>query len=134
MINKIRPKVVSFTAKKQMINLRKAKSSDLDLLFQWRNNPDIVSLSASQKSVKLDEHSQWFNESINDPNKIYETNDLAKGDVMFSATGVTDGTLLKGVLIKKEVATTHSVVMRSKTKTIRHVSASHNLELKEIIA
>jgi len=71
---------------------------------------------------------------INDPNKIYETNDLAKGDVMFSATGVTDGTLLKGVLIKKEVATTHSVVMRSKTKTIRHVSASHNLELKEIIA
>ena len=47
--------------------------------------------------------------------KIYETNDLASGDVMFSATGVTDGTLLKGVLIRNETATTHSVVMRSKS-------------------
>ena len=56
---------------------------------------------------------------ITDPNRIYRTNDLASGDVMFSATGVTDGTLLKGVLIKNEVATTQSVIMRSKTKTVR---------------
>ena len=53
-----------------MITLRKAKSSDLYLLFLWRNNPDILTLSASQKSVTLDEHSRWFNASINDPNKI----------------------------------------------------------------
>lgn len=71
---------------------------------------------------------------ISDPKKIYLTNDLASGDVMFSATGVTDGTLLKGVLIKNEVATTQSVVMRSKTKTIRYVNASHNLSIKKIIA
>ena len=70
---------------------------------------------------------------ISDPKKIYLTNDLASGDVMFSATGVTDGTLLKGVLIKNEVASTQSVVMRSKTKTLRYVNASHNLSIKEII-
>ena len=70
---------------------------------------------------------------IKDPKKIYETEDLASGDVMFSATGVTNGTLLRGVLIKNEIATTHSVVMRSKTKTVRYVSAYHNLSVKEII-
>ena len=70
---------------------------------------------------------------ISDPKKIYETNDLASGDVMFSATGVTDGTLLKGVLIRNETATTHSVVMRSKSKTLRHVNATHDLSLKKII-
>jgi fructose-1,6-bisphosphatase II / sedoheptulose-1,7-bisphosphatase len=70
---------------------------------------------------------------ITDPNRIYHTNDLASGDVMFSATGVTDGTLLKGVLIKNEVATTQSVIMRSKTKTVRYVSASHDLRVKDIV-
>lgn len=70
---------------------------------------------------------------ITDPNRIYRTNDLASGDVMFSATGVTDGTLLKGVLIKNEVATTQSVIMRSKTKTVRYVSASHDLRVKNIV-
>ena len=70
---------------------------------------------------------------ISDSNRIYLTNDLASGDVMFSATGVTDGTLLKGVLIKNEVATTQSVVMRSKTKTVRYVNASHDLRVKEIV-
>ena len=52
---------------------------------------------------------------------------------MFAATGVTDGTLLKGVRIKNDIATTHSVVMRSKTKTIRYVEASHDLSIKPII-
>ena len=70
---------------------------------------------------------------ITNLNKIYTTNDLASGEVMFAATGVTDGTLLKGVRIKNDIATTHSVVMRSKTKTIRYVEASHNLSIKPII-
>ncbi|MDC0057170.1 class II fructose-bisphosphatase [Alphaproteobacteria bacterium] len=74
-----------------------------------------------------------INMGISDPNKIYLTNDLASGEVMFSATGVTDGTLLKGVLIKNQIATTQSVVMRSKTKTVRYVSASHDLRVKSII-
>jgi len=63
--------------------------------------------------------------------QIYETKDLAKGDVMFSATGVTDGTLLKGVRIKKNYAFTQSVVMRSQTNTVRHITAKHNLNIKK---
>ena len=70
---------------------------------------------------------------INDFDIIYTIDDLASGDVMFSATGVTDGTLLKGVLIKENIATTQSVVMRSKTKTLRYVNAIHNLGIKDII-
>ena len=69
---------------------------------------------------------------IKDIETIYTIDDLASGDVMFSATGVTDGTLLKGVLIKDNIAKTHSVVMRSKTKTLRYVNASHDLSIKNI--
>ena len=64
-------------------------------------------------------------------NQIFEINDLAKGEVMFSATGVTDGTLLKGVRINNNDAHTHSVVMRSKTNTVRYINAKHNLNIKK---
>ena len=67
---------------------------------------------------------------ISDLDKIYTTNELASGEVMFAATGVTDGTFLKGVRIKKDIALTQSVVMRSKTKTVRYIEASHNLSIK----
>ncbi len=70
---------------------------------------------------------------IKDKDFIYQTNDLAKGDVMFSATGVTDGTMLKGVYFKRNFATTHSVVMRSKTSTVRYIKANHDLNKKSII-
>ena len=70
---------------------------------------------------------------IRDLNKIYTTSELASGDVMFSATGVTDGTFLKGVLIKDNVARTQSVVMRSKSKTLRYVTALHNINIKKIL-
>ena len=69
---------------------------------------------------------------IMDKKTIYQTNDLARGDVMFSATGVTDGTMLKGVHFKKNKANTHSVVMRSKTNTVRYITAEHNLDKKNI--
>ena len=69
---------------------------------------------------------------IYDKNKIYTLNDLVKGDVMFSATGVTDGTFLKGVSYRNNTVKTNSVVMRSKTKTIRYVNAIHDLNIKDI--
>ena len=68
---------------------------------------------------------------ITDFKKIYKTNDLAKSDnVMFAATGVTDGTMLRGVDRKPGRATTHSIVMRSKSGTIRHITAEHNFSRK----
>ena len=68
---------------------------------------------------------------ISDFNRVYSTTDMASGDVMFAATGVTDGTLLKGVRINNNYAHTHSVVMRSKTGTIRYINANHNLNIKK---
>jgi fructose-1,6-bisphosphatase II / sedoheptulose-1,7-bisphosphatase len=70
---------------------------------------------------------------VTDLNRKYNLIDLAKGDVMFAATGVTNGAMLKGVRRFPGGAATHSVVMRSKTGTIRYIEATHNFRKKEII-
>ncbi|MDP7180264.1 MAG: class II fructose-bisphosphatase [Candidatus Woesearchaeota archaeon] len=58
--------------------------------------------------------------------KVFGLEDLAKGDeVMFVATGISDGPLLKGIVVGCDDITTHSIVMRAKTGTIRHVEAKH---------
>jgi fructose-1,6-bisphosphatase II / sedoheptulose-1,7-bisphosphatase len=67
---------------------------------------------------------------IGDLNRKYSMQDLAKGDVMFAATGVTDGAMLKGVRRGPHTATTHSIVMRSKSGTVRVVEAEHNWNIK----
>jgi fructose-1,6-bisphosphatase II / sedoheptulose-1,7-bisphosphatase len=68
---------------------------------------------------------------IKDLNKIYEMNELAKGDVMFSATGVTSGWMLQGVRRYGNGAKTHSIVMRSRTGTVRFVETEHNFSIKK---
>ena len=67
---------------------------------------------------------------IQDIEKKYSIEELADGEVMFAATGVTDGEYLKGVRFFTGGATTQSVVMRSKTRTNRVVNATHNFEFK----
>lgn len=68
---------------------------------------------------------------ITDLNKIYQLNDLAFGNVMFAATGVTDGNMLSGVRRYAGGASTHSMVLRSKTGTIRMIEAYHDLTKKD---
>ncbi|MDX2074231.1 MAG: class II fructose-bisphosphatase [Alphaproteobacteria bacterium] len=67
---------------------------------------------------------------ISDLNKVYTMGELAKGDVMFAATGVTDGSMLKGVHRFPGGAHTHSIIMRSKTGTVRVIEAEHNFNRK----
>ncbi|MEC9207959.1 MAG: class II fructose-bisphosphatase [Pseudomonadota bacterium] len=67
---------------------------------------------------------------ITDFDRKYELLDLASGDVMFAATGVTKGTMLDGVRRFSGGAKTHSLVMRSKTGTVRYVEAEHNFNRK----
>jgi fructose-1,6-bisphosphatase/sedoheptulose 1,7-bisphosphatase-like protein len=67
---------------------------------------------------------------IKDFDKIYRIDELAKGNVMFCATGVTHGPFLNGVRFVKGGAHTHSIVMRSETGTIRHIEAEHRFETK----
>jgi fructose-1,6-bisphosphatase II / sedoheptulose-1,7-bisphosphatase len=63
---------------------------------------------------------------IDDLEKIYTLNEMATGDCIFAATGVTDGSLLKGVHRTKNRVTTESVVMRASTGTIRRVSTEYH--------
>lgn len=67
---------------------------------------------------------------IADFNKKYTLEELAKGDVMFAATGVTDGSMLRGVRRYPGGAYTHSIIMRSRTGTVRMVEAEHNFGRK----
>jgi fructose-1,6-bisphosphatase II / sedoheptulose-1,7-bisphosphatase len=77
-----------------------------------------------------DEKGRAVKLGVTDFNRKYEMLDLAKGNVMFAATGVTDGTMLRGVRRFQGGATTHSMVMRSKTATVRLVEASHHFDRK----
>ncbi|MFC0589968.1 class II fructose-bisphosphatase [Novosphingobium aquiterrae] len=73
-----------------------------------------------------DERARARKWGIADLNRIYTRDELAKGDCIFAATGVTDGSLLKGVKrLRGGLLTTHSVVMRASTGTVRWVSGEH---------
>ncbi|MBK18374.1 MAG: fructose-bisphosphatase class II [Rhodospirillaceae bacterium] len=67
---------------------------------------------------------------IEDLDRKYSMEDLASGDVMFAATGVTNGTMLKGVRRFSGGAMTHSMVMRSRSGTVRYIEAVHNFDRK----
>jgi fructose-1,6-bisphosphatase II / sedoheptulose-1,7-bisphosphatase len=62
---------------------------------------------------------------VEDLDRIYHLEELARGDVIFAATGVTDGSLLAGVKRRGKVVTTESVVMRASTGTVRWVKGEH---------
>ncbi len=87
--------------------------------MKWQNEEE------KQRALKM---------GVKDLNKVYTRDELAQGDVMFCATGVTDGPLLKGVryLSNKRVLT-QSVVMRSQTGTIRFIESQHNMNLKPTV-
>ncbi|WP_211850895.1 class II fructose-bisphosphatase [Plastoroseomonas hellenica] len=67
---------------------------------------------------------------ITDPKRVYDLEEMAKGDVMFAATGVTTGPMLRGVRRHAAGAVTHSIVMRSKSGTVRYIEGQHNFALK----
>jgi fructose-1,6-bisphosphatase class II len=118
-------------------------SSNIDMYYGIGGAPEGVLAAAALQCIGCNLEGQLlFNNEdeikrakktgINDLNKIYQLNDLAMGDIMFSATGVTDGTMLKGIKITKNYAETHSIVMRSKTGTIRHINGEHNFNIKQL--
>lgn len=70
---------------------------------------------------------------ITDLDRVYGLTDLASGDVMFAATGVTDGSMLKGVRrMGGHGASTHSMVMRSRSGTVRYIEAYHDFARKPV--
>ena len=75
-----------------------------------------------------DERARARKWGIEDLDKIYDLTDLAKGDCIFAATGVTDGSLLEGVKRVRGKMTTESVVMRASSGTVRWVKGEHRLD------
>ncbi|KAB0537804.1 class II fructose-bisphosphatase [Pseudochrobactrum algeriensis] len=62
---------------------------------------------------------------VTDPNKVYLMEEMAKGDVLFAATGVTDGNMLSGVKFARDYIQTHTIVMRAQSQTVREIKARH---------
>ncbi|MCL2012718.1 MAG: class II fructose-bisphosphatase [Cystobacterineae bacterium] len=116
-------------------------SADVDVLMGIGGAPEGVISAAALKSMGGDfqgrlkprneeEIRRAKTMGINDIHHIYTAEELAKGDVMFAATGVTGGEFLKGVRFYGGSCETNSIVMRSKTGTVRYISATHRFESK----
>ncbi|MBC7465758.1 MAG: class II fructose-bisphosphatase [Bdellovibrio sp.] len=119
--------------------------SGIDLLMGIGGAPEGVISAAAMRCMGGDFQGRlkYRNESekeralkmgVKDLNQKFTLEELARGPVMFCATGVTDGPLLKGVkILAGGRAQTQSIVMRSQTGTIRHVDAYHNFSLKKAL-
>ena len=77
-----------------------------------------------------DERGRGARLGITDFDRKYNLHELAGGEVMFAATGVTSGAMLRGVRRFRGGASTHSLVMRSKSGTVRYIESSHNFDQK----
>jgi fructose-1,6-bisphosphatase II len=117
------------------------EASGVDLLMGIGGAPEGVIAAAAIRCVDGDfqgrlrfrndeERARAKKMGIADEHRIYRADELARGDVMFAATGVTTSDFLKGVRFFAHGAETHSVVMRSKTGTVRFITATHRLDKK----
>jgi fructose-1,6-bisphosphatase class II len=113
----------------------------VDICMGIGGAPEGVLAAAALKCLKGDMQAQlkFRNEEekarakkmgLDDLNKVFGIEDLAKGDVMFAATGVTNWDLLRGVRFVGGGAFTHSVVMRSYSMTVRYIEAQHDFNKK----
>jgi fructose-1,6-bisphosphatase II len=113
--------------------------SSVDLMMGIGGTPEGVIAAAAVKCLggvvqgllwpRNDEERQSLVEAGYDLDRVLTTDDLVAGeDVFVAATGVTDGALLNGVRYTKEGAVTDSIVMRSRSGTVRRVEAWHAFE------
>lgn len=115
--------------------------SGVDVLLGSGGAPEGVLAAAALRCLGGDMQGKlmWRNETekerakkmgISDLDHTYKIDELARGNVMFAATGITDGQFLKGVRFFGGGASTHSVVMRSETGTVRYIEAHHDFKRK----
>ncbi len=116
--------------------------SGVDLLMGIGGTPEGVISAAALKALggaiqgrlypRDDGERQVLLQEGFDIDRVLTTDDLVSGnDVFFAATGITDGSLLGGVKYWPDGATTYSMVMRSRSGTVRHVEAHHQFEKLE---
>jgi fructose-1,6-bisphosphatase II len=115
--------------------------SGVDVLLGSGGAPEGVIAAAALRCLGGDMQAQllFSNEAeweraqrmgIASKDRVYNLTDLARGNVMFIATGVTGGSFLKGVRYTGGGAATHSIVMRSETGTIREIETRHSFDKK----
>jgi fructose-1,6-bisphosphatase II len=115
--------------------------SGIDILIGTGGAPEGVLAAAALRCTGGDmqgilkwrspeERERGHKMGITDDNRVYKAEDLAQGEVMFAATGVTDGNFLRGVQYTGAGARTYSMVMRSKSGTLRKIEAEHFFETK----
>jgi len=113
----------------------------VDMYVGWGGAPEGVLAAAALRCIGGQMYGRLIYEDdsqieraksmgITEPNKIFRLEEMARGNVMFAATGVTTGPMLKGVRRFGGGAYTHSIVMRSKSGTVRYVEGHHNFALK----
>src|SRR5205085_10660749 len=110
----------------------------VDMLYGIGGTPEGVISAAGLKCVgggiqarlwpRNDEERKQLRDAGLDPERVLHTSDLVSGeDVFVAATGVTNGPLLNGVVYTRDGATTDSIVMRSRSGTVRRVVAQQSL-------
>jgi fructose-1,6-bisphosphatase II / sedoheptulose-1,7-bisphosphatase len=113
----------------------------VDMYLGWGGAPEGVLAAAALRCIGGQMQGRLIYEDdtqreraksmgISDPDRVFNVEDMARGDVMFSATGVTTGAMLRGVRRNATGAVTHSIVMRSKTGTVRYIEGHHNFTTK----
>lgn len=119
--------------------------SGVDLLLGIGGAPEGVLAAAALKCLGGEMQARLWPQSdeevqrahtmgIADIRQVLSHNDLVQGeDVIFAATGITDGDLIRGVRYYGEQARTHTIVMRAKTGTVRFIDAIHRLERKPVL-
>ena len=119
-----------------------APRNEVDLLMGIGGTPEGVIAAAALKCLggamqgrlypRNDEDRQALIEAGYDLGRVLRTDDLvASDDCFFAATGITDGYLLQGVKYWPDGASTHSMVMRSRSGTVRYVESEHSFEKLE---
>jgi fructose-1,6-bisphosphatase II len=117
------------------------EGSGVDMLLGIGGAPEGVLAAAALKCMGGDmqgrlifmndeERDRAKSMGIVDFDKVYQCDEMASGDVVFAATGVTNGDLLRGIRYFSGGAETHSIVMRSKTRTIRFIETRHSFDFK----
>ena len=113
----------------------------VDMYLGWGGAPEGVLAAAALRCIGGQMQGRLIYEDeaqreraramgIADPDRKFSLEEMAKGEVMFAATGVTSGPMLRGVRFVQGGAITHSIVMRSKTGTVRYVEGHHNFAVK----
>jgi len=117
--------------------------SGIDLYVGMGGSPEAVLAAAALKCLGGDmQVRMWFHEekhraeiaaqvSAEDLERVYRVNDLVMGESsLFCATGLSDSALLPGIKIIGRRAETHSILLRTRSRTVRHIHAIHNLDFK----